>query len=93
MTRKGCSTPGSVVLWSCKQRFPATPVAIAVLSALYGTVSLANDTDLLEDVIVTATRHSVSAQDIPLSISAVSGAALEAAGIQDIACGRGLKTA
>jgi outer membrane receptor protein involved in Fe transport len=34
---------------------------------------------------VTATRRAVSAQDLPISITAVTGAALEQAGIQDIA--------
>lgn len=34
---------------------------------------------------MTATRRSMSAQDVPISITAVTGAALEQAGIQDIA--------
>ena len=66
-----------------------SPVTAAVLAALYGAPSLGGDADhddnLLEDVVVTATRHAESAQDIPLSITAVSGASLEAAGIADIA--------
>jgi outer membrane cobalamin receptor len=37
----------------------------------------------LQEVIVTATRRSESAQDIPASITAVTGIALEQAGIAD----------
>ena len=36
-------------------------------------------------MIVTATRRAVSAQDLPISITAVSGAELEQAGIDDVA--------
>jgi outer membrane receptor protein involved in Fe transport len=39
---------------------------------------------VLQEVIVTATRRAVSAQDLPISITAVSGAALEQAGIEDM---------
>ncbi len=39
----------------------------------------------LQEITVTATRRALSAQDIPISITAVSGEALEQAGIQDIA--------
>ena len=37
----------------------------------------------LEEVVVTATKRSQSLQDVPMSISAVTGDALERAGIQD----------
>lgn len=74
-------------------------LSTAVLSALYGAAiaapspgpapaaasSTASDEGLLQEVTVTATRRSVSAQDLPISITAVSGGTLEAAGIQDIA--------
>ncbi len=63
----------------------------AVLTALYGVPSGAipaadtsTDTSLGE-VVVTASRRAVSAQDLPISITAVSGAALAQAGIQDMA--------
>jgi len=62
----------------------------AVLSVLYGapaaaaTATAAADESTLQEVIVTATRRSMSAQDLPVSITAVSGAALESAGIEDI---------
>lgn len=54
----------------------------AVTSALYGAPAAADDA--LQEVVVTATRRALSAQDIPISITAVSGATLDKAGIQDI---------
>jgi iron complex outermembrane receptor protein len=39
----------------------------------------------LQEITVTATRHARSAQDLPMSITAVTGKALEAQGIEDIA--------
>jgi iron complex outermembrane recepter protein len=65
----------------------ATSVTAAVLTALYGAPAHADaDADIgISEVTVTATRRVTTAQDIPLSITAVSGAALEKEGIQDIA--------
>ncbi len=61
-------------------------VTAAVLSALYGPQVYADaDEEGLQEVIVTATRRAVSAQDLPISITAVSGGQLEAAGIEDVA--------
>ncbi|MCR8922320.1 TonB-dependent receptor [Dasania sp. GY-MA-18] len=53
-----------------------TLIAAAASSVSYGAPAL-------EEVMVTATKRSASIQDIPLSISAVSGESLAAAGIQD----------
>jgi iron complex outermembrane receptor protein len=61
-----------------------TPLAIGVLAALYGGLSVA-DENSLQEIIVTATRRSQSAQDIPASITAITGKTLEQAGISDIA--------
>lgn len=62
------------------------PLTAAVLAALYGTHALADDNEIsLQEVVVTATRHAVQAQDLPISITAVSGTELEESGIQDIA--------
>jgi iron complex outermembrane recepter protein len=66
-------------------------VTAAVLTALYGAPSIADEsnapatTGMLEEVIVTATRRAVSAQDLPISITAVTGNTLDQAGIQDVA--------
>jgi iron complex outermembrane recepter protein len=65
----------------------------AVLSALYGGPSraapapapAANEDSGLQEVVVTASRRAVSAQDLPISITAVSGDSLDKAGIQDMA--------
>ena len=62
----------------------ASSLTAAVLSALYGSPASADDL-ALQEITVTATRRALSAQDVPISITAVSGAALERAGIQDIA--------
>lgn len=70
-----------------------TSVTAAVLTALYGARAAAapapapvpNDDSALQEVVVTASRRAVSAQDLPISITAVSGEMLEQAGIQDMA--------
>jgi iron complex outermembrane receptor protein len=61
----------------------ATSVTAAVMTALYGSPAVA-DNDVLQEVVVTATRRAVSAQDIPISITAITGVSLENAGIEDI---------
>jgi iron complex outermembrane recepter protein len=70
----------------------ASAVTAAVLTALYGSNALAdaaadsNSSDNgLQEVMVTATRRQVSAQDLPISITAVTGEQLQQAGIEDIA--------
>jgi outer membrane receptor protein involved in Fe transport len=66
-------------------------VTAAVLTALYGAPAHAadaaenSDGSSLEEVTVSATRRVTTVQDIPLSITAVTGATLEKAGIEDIA--------
>jgi len=67
-----------------------TSLTAAVLAAIYGTHARADaDADengmSLQEVVVTATRRAASAQDIPLSITAVTGTELEQSGIEDIA--------
>jgi iron complex outermembrane recepter protein len=69
-----------------------TAVAAAVLTALYGapvvaaaTDTASEDSGALEEVVVTASRRAVSAQELPISITAVSGDALDKAHIEDIA--------
>src|ERR1700689_4539946 len=66
-------------------------VTAAVLTALYGAPSFADEsnapatTGMLEEVIVTATRRAVSAQDLPISITAVTGNSLDEAGVENVA--------
>ena len=68
-----------------------TSVTAAVLTALYGAPAAAapapvsNDDSALQEVVVTASRRAVSAQDLPISITAVSGEMLAQAGVQDMA--------
>jgi outer membrane receptor protein involved in Fe transport len=59
-------------------------LSAAVLAALYGPPAAADD-NALQEVVVTATRRAVSAQDLPISITAVTGDTLDQAGISDIA--------
>jgi outer membrane receptor protein involved in Fe transport len=61
-----------------------TSIAGAIMSVLYGSTAIANE-EALDEVIVTASRRAVSAQDLPISITAVSGAALDQSGIEDVA--------
>jgi len=70
-----------------------TPVAAAVITALHGAPALAEvaaatgadmEGEGLQEVVVTATRRQASAQDIPISITALSGVQLERAGIEDM---------
>jgi iron complex outermembrane receptor protein len=66
-----------------------TSLTAAVLAAIYGTHARADaDADengmSLQEVVVTATRRAATAQDIPLSITAVTGTELEQSGIEDI---------
>jgi iron complex outermembrane receptor protein len=74
-------------------------LSAAVLTALYGARAVAGvgagdaaDENVpttapssLDEVIVTASRRAVQAQDLPISITAVTGDSLEQAGVQDIA--------
>jgi iron complex outermembrane recepter protein len=87
----------SVSAAGCRRRqFGAvSSLTAAVLTALYGVPSGAapapapaptpNEDFALQEVVVTASRRAVSAQDLPISITAVSGSALEQKGIEDIA--------
>src|SRR5579859_1401104 len=72
-----------------KQMGAITALTAAVLSALYGepatAAPAATDDGALEEVTVTATRRALSAQDVPISITAISGATLDKEGVEDIA--------
>src|ERR1700733_731548 len=81
---------------SARQRLRRTEtlsaVPAAVLTALYGPHSFADtatnppaSSGALDEVVVTATRRAVLAEDLPISITAVSGATLDQAGIVDVA--------
>src|SRR5580658_7211944 len=74
----------------------STQVSAAVLAVLCGSRAFAgtdgtadSDTNAteasLQEVVVTATRRASAAQDLPISITAVTGDNLEAAGVVDVA--------
>jgi outer membrane receptor protein involved in Fe transport len=69
---------------SRRRQLGTVSLTAAVLTALYGSPAPADD-NALQEITVTATRRAVSAQDLPISITAVTGAALEQSGIDDIA--------
>ena len=64
-------------------------ITAAVLTALYGAPTFAadaaDDEPGIQEVVVTASHREASAQDLPISITAVTGTQLEQAGIQDMA--------
>jgi iron complex outermembrane receptor protein len=66
-----------------RQLSTVSSLTAAVLSALYGSAAVADD-NALQEITVTATRRATSAQDIPISITAISGSSLEQSGIEDI---------
>ena len=87
-SRADASRFGRRVLQSKRRLRANSSLTLAVLAALYGTPSVADNADAdestLGEVIVTATRRAISAQDLPISITAVSGTALDDAGIVDV---------
>jgi iron complex outermembrane recepter protein len=66
-----------------------SPVASAVIAAIAGhagaamAADVAADTGQLEEVVVTATKRSENAQDVPSSIEVLSSATLENLGVKD----------
>lgn len=67
-----------------KMKLSKTAISIAVAAAI-GTSSGIAYGDVLEEVTVTATKREESVQDIPLSVSALSGEQLDALGLSDMA--------
>ena len=59
--------------------------AVNEASTSSSTTASADDSDALQEVTVTATRREAAAQDLPMSITAVSGEQLEAVGVADVA--------
>lgn len=62
--------------------YTVSPVAAAVAAALSPGISVAQDSDnvALDEIIVTATKRSVSIQDIPASVQAITQESLTAMG-------------
>lgn len=63
---------------------PAIATVAASGSSGAGADDATSDGGTFRTITVTATRRAVSAQNLPLSITAISGSALESAGIDDI---------
>ncbi len=68
-----------------KPEFNRRAVSLLVGSLTAGsTVALAQSNAVLEEVIVTAQKRAQSLQDVPLSVSAITGDAMRDAGMNDI---------
>lgn len=66
--------------------FPRGSVLMrAATSAVWALLPLTGQAQMLEEVLVTAQKRAQSLQDVPISVSAVSGEKLERAGILDFA--------
>jgi iron complex outermembrane receptor protein len=83
-TQRAARPAARVELHRVRPLHKMSPLMVGILAALYGPVSAADDTTL-QEVIVTATRRAESAQSIPANITAITGVALEEAGIADVA--------
>src|SRR5258708_24117743 len=77
---------------------PRVPVSAAVLFALYGMPNAAGaqqstdtqqqtgpQTNTLQEVVVTATRHEQSLESVPYSIAVISGDEIARTGVTDLA--------
>jgi len=85
MTRRK-STPKA----QAPKRYAMTPLAAAVMYALYPAVpAIAQDSESetygIEEIIVTATKRNESIQDVPQAITAFSTLEIERRGILDMA--------
>jgi len=69
-----------------QQKFALTPIAGAVATALAPAHQvLAQDRDLaLEEIVVTATKRSLSVQEIPASVQAITAESLAAMGAKNM---------
>ncbi|MGA3159035.1 MAG: TonB-dependent receptor [Steroidobacteraceae bacterium] len=80
---RALADPGSI-----SPLLASTDVSSSTIAATDGPSSSGmsdSNAAVLEEVTVTATRRSASAQHLPMSITAISGSTLEQDGIQDIA--------
>lgn len=67
----------------CKILKLAPLVSAVAFTSTFSNQSLAAKSRLLEEVVVTAQKRSENAQDVPISIQAFSGDALDARGVDD----------
>jgi iron complex outermembrane receptor protein len=84
MTKRDSSPKGPAI-----KRFAMTPLAVGVVAAMNpGSVAQAQDDDNnlgIEEIVVTATKRTMSIQDVPQSITAFSTMEIERRGLLDMA--------
>ncbi|NIB44676.1 TonB-dependent receptor [Pseudomaricurvus alkylphenolicus] len=69
---------------SCKKNYKLS-LAIAAITSSVSFTAVADDTNfVLEEVIVTAQKRAQSLQDVPMSVSAVTGEKMTEAGVADL---------
>jgi iron complex outermembrane recepter protein len=78
MIKKDSRNPSSRSLLSAS-------VAAAALGMLPLTSVVADETFTLEEIVVTAQKRAQSIQDVPISVSAISGSKIAESGINDLA--------
>lgn len=59
-------------------------VSKVVTIAVVGAISAPSFAQLLEEIVVTATKRSESIQDVPLSVSVITGEVIERAEVRDL---------
>ncbi|UPT63587.1 MAG: TonB-dependent receptor plug domain-containing protein [Hyphomonadaceae bacterium JAD_PAG50586_4] len=63
-------------------RMLLTGASLAAMGAI--TPAFAQDEDVSEEIVVTATGRAAAIQDVPIAVTAVSGETLENTGVQDL---------
>ena len=69
---------------STKCSFPNIPLKPLAAGVALGVASMAQAQPMLEEVIVTAQKRVESLQDVPISVSAVSGQAMDDGNITNL---------
>jgi len=75
---------GSVIKREGLQQFPRRAIAVAVSAACGGAYAAESTENVIEEVLVTATKRSASLQDVPIAITAFTGEDIVKQGFKQI---------